>query len=203
MALKTLVKVGEVNNLSDARYCAGMGVEFIGFHLDDEGGLDANTFKGLTGWIEGPKYVGEFDTDTPEVIKEKIEAFNLPYVQVRNAQHIPALAGTTAHIIFATNPDSLKELEDTLLSVKDQIAYLLIESGHDTLLNQAETAELQHLSEQYPLLLGYGFTDENVIEILRQIHPSGIALKGGEEVRPGYRNFDEMADILEALEVDD
>ena len=35
MGLKTLVKVSEVNNLSDARYCAGMGVEMIGFSLDE------------------------------------------------------------------------------------------------------------------------------------------------------------------------
>ena len=31
--LKTLVKVGEINNLSDARYSAGMGVELLGFAL--------------------------------------------------------------------------------------------------------------------------------------------------------------------------
>jgi phosphoribosylanthranilate isomerase len=35
MALKTLVKASEVNNLSDARYCAGMGVEMLGFCLDE------------------------------------------------------------------------------------------------------------------------------------------------------------------------
>ena len=33
--LKTIVKVSEVNNLSDARYCAGMGVEYIGFSMDN------------------------------------------------------------------------------------------------------------------------------------------------------------------------
>ena len=31
--LKTLVKVSGIENLSDARYCAGMGVEFLGFPL--------------------------------------------------------------------------------------------------------------------------------------------------------------------------
>lgn len=203
MALKTIVKVGEVNNLSDARYCAGMGVEMIGFNLDDEGGIDANTFKGITGWIEGPKYIGEFTNDTPESIKQKVKEFDLPFIQVRDEQLLPALADISADIIFAVNPSSLQELENKLLNLKDQVSYILIESTQETLLNQAEIAQLQHLSEQYPLLLGYGFNDETVLTILDQIHPSGIALKGGDEVRPGYRNFDEMADILEALEVDD
>ena len=31
----------------------------------------------------------------------------------------------------------------------------------------------------------------------------GISLKGGEEIRPGYKDFDELADILEALEIED
>ena len=33
MALNTLTAVTEINNLSDARYCAGMGVDIIGFNL--------------------------------------------------------------------------------------------------------------------------------------------------------------------------
>jgi phosphoribosylanthranilate isomerase len=31
MPLKTFVKVGCITNLSDARYCAGMGVDMLGF----------------------------------------------------------------------------------------------------------------------------------------------------------------------------
>ena len=33
MGLRTSVIVNGVNNLSDARYCAGMGVDVIGFNL--------------------------------------------------------------------------------------------------------------------------------------------------------------------------
>ncbi|MFT7382188.1 MAG: phosphoribosylanthranilate isomerase, partial [Roseivirga sp.] len=29
------------------------------------------------------------------------------------------------------------------------------------------------------------------------------SIRGGNEIRPGYKDFDEMADILEALEIDD
>ena len=35
MALKTSVIINEVINLSDARYCAGMGVDYIGFRIDE------------------------------------------------------------------------------------------------------------------------------------------------------------------------
>ena len=33
MSLQTFVKVGEITNLSDARYCAGMGVDLLGFNV--------------------------------------------------------------------------------------------------------------------------------------------------------------------------
>ncbi len=34
MSLNTFVYIRDVDNLSDARYCAGMGVDMIGFRLD-------------------------------------------------------------------------------------------------------------------------------------------------------------------------
>ena len=40
--LKTLIKVSNINNLSDARYCAGMGVEMLGFSMDE---LSIEKFK--------------------------------------------------------------------------------------------------------------------------------------------------------------
>ena len=34
MALSTIVKVGSIRNLSDARYCAGMMVDVLGFSIN-------------------------------------------------------------------------------------------------------------------------------------------------------------------------
>jgi phosphoribosylanthranilate isomerase len=36
MGLSIPVIVNSVNNLSDARYAAGMGVEFMGFEVDED-----------------------------------------------------------------------------------------------------------------------------------------------------------------------
>ena len=70
MGLKTLVKVGEVSNLSDARYCAGMGVELIGFNLDKSSAnyVSIETFTAITGWIEGVEFVAEFENSSLEEI---------------------------------------------------------------------------------------------------------------------------------------
>lgn len=60
MALKTFVKISTVNNLSDARYCAGMYVNLMGFNLE-EGNKDymaPEKYQELTDWLSGLEYVG-------------------------------------------------------------------------------------------------------------------------------------------------
>ena len=53
----------------------------------------------------------------------------------------------------------------------------------------------------FPLILACCITENNVHRIIDS-GVKGIGLKGGDEIRPGYKNFDELADILEAIEVD-
>ena len=59
-----------INNLSDARYCAGMGADKLTFVLDPAlpGHLDARTVKELAGWVAGVELIGEFDQlSAPEI----------------------------------------------------------------------------------------------------------------------------------------
>ncbi|MFM1835376.1 MAG: hypothetical protein RJA04_63, partial [Bacteroidota bacterium] len=48
--LKTLVKVSAITNLSDARYCAGMGVDLLGFPL---GKISIDQFTEIRNWLAG------------------------------------------------------------------------------------------------------------------------------------------------------
>ena len=56
MPLKTFVKVGSITNLSDARYCAGMMVDMLGFRSVEgqEGYIKPAQFQEIRGWISGP-----------------------------------------------------------------------------------------------------------------------------------------------------
>ena len=61
MALRTFVKVGNVTNLTDARYCAGMGVDLLGFPAIENTAnyMAPKTFQEIRGWITGPQIVAE------------------------------------------------------------------------------------------------------------------------------------------------
>src|SRR3954471_11542104 len=86
MALKTLVKASEVNNLSDARYCAGMGVEMLGFCLDENHPkfIELARLREISVWVSGVKTVGEFTGDNVLNINYLAEQLNLDFIQLNH-----------------------------------------------------------------------------------------------------------------------
>ena len=53
MSLKCFVKVGSVNNLSDARYFSAMNVDLMGFKLDENNNdsITLESLKEIRNWI--------------------------------------------------------------------------------------------------------------------------------------------------------
>jgi len=84
MTLRTLVKISAVTNLSDARYCAGMGVEMMGFNIDPNSPkfISSEKFKEISGWVAGVKFVGEYHSKEPFDIHSAIEEYGLDLVEV-------------------------------------------------------------------------------------------------------------------------
>ena len=62
MSLKCFVKVGSVNNLSDARYFSAMNVNLLGFKLMDknEDSITLESLNEIKNWISGVEIIGEF-----------------------------------------------------------------------------------------------------------------------------------------------
>ncbi|ELR72549.1 hypothetical protein C900_01223 [Fulvivirga imtechensis AK7] len=199
MALKTFVKVSAVNNLSDARYCAGMEVDLIGFNIekDKPGYISPENFRELTEWLSGPGYVAEFESYSAVDITDAVKEYDVDYVEISDMAVLGTLSHTTLPVIFRQNRNEMAQLPFDL-----NIKYLLITGGDDPL-SKEEIEIINNLSAHYDVLLEAGITHENVEAILQHTNAKGIALQGGNELRPGYKDYDELADILEALEVDD
>jgi phosphoribosylanthranilate isomerase len=58
-------------------------------------------------------------------------------------------------------------------------------------------------SNQINLFLGAGITPENANSLCELPGLYGFALDGGDEIKPGLRDFDQLAAILESLELED
>lgn len=207
MALNTFVKVGKVSNLSDARYCAGMGVDVIGFNLTPEtkNFVPADKFREITEWLSGVDFAGEFVGLSAAEIIHFISHYELQYIQISDPSLIKELSGREIPLIFRVDMDQPYhpgEIVPLLQQHHHQVALFLFESEKDAC-DPAVLEEILLLSEEYPVLLGYGVEPSNLSKITKETSVRGISLLGEEEIRAGYKDFDKLAEILELLEVDD
>ncbi|MGA0556500.1 N-(5'-phosphoribosyl)anthranilate isomerase [Larkinella sp. VNQ87] len=208
MALSTIVKISNVTNLSDARYCAGMGVDLLGFSMDQDAGqyVAPEKFKEIRSWVAGLHIVGETASTDPQEIERLLSLYEPDVLQLEEPALLPYLTGFDGRIILKADLAlmTLDELDAYFASVhSDRVDYYLLESNVAIHLDDDLKTVLQRLATRYPILLGIGFSTDSVQEVLAELPIQGIALTGGDEDRPGWREFGDLMDILEALETDD
>jgi len=209
MALKTFVKISNVNNLSDARYCSGMYVNLMGFSLEknNEYYVTPTAFKEITDWLSGLEYVAEFSNSHPDNILEAMAQYDgFSYIQIAERLHLPMLKNTSYSLIFKYTIEKAEDLDDLLdlaPTLRENDILLNLESDTSMEITGEIQKEIKKIAAKCELLLGFGFDDKNVDQLLDTIPLKGISMKAGHEIKPGIKDFDEMADILEALEVED
>lgn len=187
-----------INNLSDARYCAGMGADKLTFVLDPAlpSHLDARTVKELAGWIAGVELIGEFDRLNAAEINALSAQCALDAVLLRRPRSAAELAEIAPPVYVELAPESLAlppPLPDSLLGLVVELPATV----------SAETwAELHNLAGQRPLWIGPGLQPDWARELATRLHPAGLVFPSGDEVKPGLRDFDQLEAVFEALEVD-
>ena len=207
MALKTFVKISNVNNLSDARYCAGMYVNLMGFNLEDHNPnyMSPEKFGEITEWLSGLEYVGEFEASHPDTILETVRNYDVQYIQIQELAHLQMLVNTGYNIILKQQIRDEKDIEYLSAlapSLNENDVVLLLES--DSVELQPKYIPLiKELAQKTVVLLGFGIHPDTIEEVLEQTQVRGIALNGGDEIKPGFKDFDGLADVLEALELEE
>ncbi|MFN6943846.1 MAG: hypothetical protein ACK4ND_02790 [Cytophagaceae bacterium] len=202
MALKTSVFVRNINNLSDARYCAGMGVDLLGFCIDSTlpNHVTPSKVKEIAGWVAGVKIAAEVDElneTTHNLIKEtdpEVVLLNRVNGKTENLS-IPVLLKVKINI------NTPEQCEKIFSDNEQNVEGFLIEN--DEISDISLQKELvKDWCSKWKIFIGSGINNDNLEVILNTIAPTGISLKGGDEIKPGLKTFDELADILEYLEVD-
>lgn len=207
--LSTIVKISNVTNLSDARYCAGMGVEMLGFSIDAElpNFVSPKKFNEIRGWLSGVSLVGETTAGDVDHIKSVLADYPLDMLQT----DVPALVAVLRSelaipVLLKINVDLYEpeELELVITRYGGDANYIIIESDLGKPLDEVWRYWIGKLAKDYPILSGLGVDDnpESVQGLIDGLFLKGIALRGSEEIRPGYKDFGHLMDILESLEVE-
>lgn len=206
MALSTFVKIDGVTNLSDARYCAGMYVDVLGFNLEESSQkfLNPTQYEEITGWVSGLEFAAEFETEEADIIQLKLEKYpNITWIQHQRLDTLLKLKDTGKNLIFQADVAELAHIESQVAEkLQSEGVYLLLKADHEKL-NKDELTTISILAKSIQVILGSGISAFNVKKLVDDLGLFGISLEGGEEIKPGLKDFDELADILEELEVED
>jgi phosphoribosylanthranilate isomerase len=182
MSLKAKVKVGHITNLSEARYCAGMGVDLLGFPVGGDG-LKPEQYKQMIEWVAGPEFVLEVHESPSLDIKNITDNYPGHYIEIGSHQ-LNWLQNKELNFILAIKPEEWVNLYGQLTDYEN-IKFV-------ELLGPSKSVATA-MKAFFPLLI-------NDVEMALSLG-TGIALIGSDEEKPGIKDY-QLNDILESLEAE-
>ncbi len=183
MSLKAKVKVGRVTNLSEARYCAGMGVDLLGFPVGDDG-LKPEQYKQLIEWVAGPEFVLEVHQSQTLDLKYITDNYPGHYIEIGTHQ-LEWLKDKSLNFVLAIKPSEWVNIYGNV-TAHDNIKFIE--------LLEPSKSEATTIKSFFPVLL-------NDVQMALSLN-TGIALTGSDEEKPGIKDYSNLADILETLETE-
>jgi len=201
MNLKTKVLVRSISSLSDARYCAGMGVDMLGFDINPSSSsyVDPVKFTQITSWVAGTKIVIQSTDKFDQSVKE---AYKVDIVETSNINHLSKLKEHFDQIILSieVSESNIEWLENEITSLSNQVALVLLSFESFNFMT-SHIVRLIELSTNAEIFVKTDFELEQLDSILK-LNPYGLVLEAGLEEKVGFKDYDDLADILEALQLD-
>jgi len=182
---KTVIAFG-LNNLSDARFFAGMGVNYLVF--DPQKNINAQAYQEIINWVAGAK-IGIHVHENQDISQFESEVF------ITNSLHIAEkLFEQNASVIYQTD---FAELKSNIACVFDLpfLAIIVENFAYE------DVEEIKQMAQNQPIAPCLSlFSAQEAIQIAQDPAFHTIALAGSGELKAGFRALDHSADILEALE---
>lgn len=204
MSFLSKLKISNVTNLSDARYAAAVGIDYIGFCFDTESEnyIAPIKAKEMIDWLTGSNMVAEFGAQTLDEIKDISELLNVDAIEVNNRLLPEELKELDKAIIKKINVDAWSESE---LKNELQAYQLVCDAFHlFSSTNQPLTNEFaKELCATYKIIWGFEVTVNSIKQIITLHQPFAINVSGGVEEKVGIKDFDELNDLLEVITIED
>ncbi|MBC7885666.1 MAG: hypothetical protein H7X99_09340 [Saprospiraceae bacterium] len=193
--LKSKVKISHVNNLTDARYFAAMGADYLGFCANPgaERFCAPAKIKEITDWVSGPQFVLEFDG-----WQEEDDIRSMLEMNLCHAVHL----GVFATYENSFGVPSFKDFIFENLTEEDMFKYdypvIKSDKKFSTMSNPEINNLIKYLSLK-PSYLDINLKIDDLDEMCKVLPSFGLILRGGEEERTGVKSFDELDRIFDML----
>jgi phosphoribosylanthranilate isomerase len=194
--LRLPVKVNSITNLTDARFCAGMGVEMLGFSMSEKHERHIKTDKanGITGWLSGVKVVSEcYFGEKSDVLVDAAKAVSAEVIEIDAIMYKPNSI-SDFNLILRLSVAEWETVKGVL--PENALLHLMLEKS-----DLENISAIQEISESQSTLLNVSKLDLSLVDnLLSKVPAYGISIDGGNEISPGISDFDHLAEVLEYLE---
>jgi phosphoribosylanthranilate isomerase len=175
-----------IANLTDARYFAAMGVDWIGFDVRLDSPLSIEHVMAFADWVEGPQFFLDVRGRSDDQIAEILGSFLAEGLLTDKATSLTHYAGKIITVLeHESAGNSLTDtLTDTLIYTQEQWQ----EGQADKQLDEAADVwiEIRNVTD-YHILKGA----TNMI--------SGIVLSGGNEEKVGVKSYDDLDELIDFI----
>ena len=195
------IKLGNITNLSDARFAAAAGIEYMGFCFDTHNinYIPPVKAKQIIDWTSGCFVVAEFGNQAINEIMAITEMLNIDIVEINNNLLPTDLVEIDKPII--------KKLDISLLNKETLTAELAsfsakVDAFHLFASNEnisISTEQLKEICANNKIIWGLNTTSKTIKSITETYHPYALNITGSDEEKTGVKDFDELNNVLEEL----
>lgn len=204
------IKASAIDNLTDGRFFAAAGVEWIGFPADysQNKSLTKVQILEVKEWLYGPRYVletGQLGEDEVNELCQFTGIYNVQSTRKLNVADLAEVQSLIREVAVDANTD-LAKIEELIAGEKDFTAQFLLKMKGPSAgwqywdQNQEQCTKLKTILKTAPCILEMGFDQNNVLHLIETFQPFAISILGSGEEEVGLKTFDEVADLMERLE---
>lgn len=201
MAFRCTIKAGGLNNLTNARFFASSGVQWLGFRMDpiDPSSLTLEQATEVLGWVAADGLMGEFDNRSEDEVLFLAETLHLQGVQIPYHMDASRFADKGLGVIKRL---SLASGAIPMALSTDNPDWFLIEMegiGEEIASNGFLFQTLKHWLNDHPLMLTIPADVALADMVLDALPGVAINLVQGDELQPGWQEFSHIIDVLDHL----
>ncbi|MDF1696562.1 MAG: hypothetical protein P1U56_12045 [Saprospiraceae bacterium] len=181
----------DISNLTDARYFAAWGVQGMAYNIDPSGenALTPAQLKEIVDWVEGPSTMIKMEgLEVPESLSETLSTLDIKSAIVGPFIDVTSLTSFDTVYRICTLEDGYQDSDHLILTFPFEVSQL----------NASQIEKIKNITANKVVFLDASFTAVN-FDTIEAMGIQGIILKGGEEEKVGFKSYDELDDILEAI----
>ncbi|MEM8488723.1 MAG: phosphoribosylanthranilate isomerase [Bacteroidota bacterium] len=205
----TKIKICGITSLADARYCAGAGVDYLGFiqYPESPRYIPASEAKAIIEWLYGPETVGVFVNESAETVNRVVAETDFDVAQIHGQMLPDEIARISCKTIMAlavTEETTEAALRGQLATYEDAVDYFLLDTAKAGLYGGTGATFnwdiARNLTAEYPLFIAGGLGPDNIAEVITTLSPFAIDLSSSVESSPGEKDFDKLGELFDVYD---